>query len=316
MEERYLNTHLIQSLEYRLRISDIFSWIDQEGERLAQFGLCENGCVEFTESLKKESRIDAIKMISNGVIGEDACIIPHNERYQILYKKGLPENRMRFAIAHEIGHTYWLKNMLPISNLQNTAGRNTTIEYLCDRFAAALLLPKKDLLKRFELENVLKDETILPLHLIQSIAKRYRIADQAVARRLFYHLFPRNVALISIKQDQIIYDLFTKGEEHNVDWKVVWCALPADIQQCELNTDIKIPLRTRGKLIPVDMIPALSEGITTLCHIDSRWWLGIKGQLKTASKIAFNKIPYNGKKEGYACRTGSIIYIALPILVN
>jgi hypothetical protein len=220
---------------------------------------------------------------------------------------------MRFAIAHEIGHTYWLKNTLSISNLQNTVGHNATIEYLCDRFAAALLLPKRDLLKRLELENVLRDMTIPPLHLIQSIAKRYRVADQAVARRLFYHLFPRNVALISIRRDEITYDLFAKGEVHDVKWKVVWCALSADIQQCELNADIKIPLRTRGKLIPVDMIPELSEGITSLCNIDSRWWLGIKGQLKINSKTAFNKIPYTGKKEGYACRTGHIIYIALPL---
>lgn len=316
MEERFLDSHLIRDLELRLGVSDIFSWIDNEGQHLAEYGMCSHGCVEFNDKLKKECNISNIKMIPNGIIGEDACIIPKDEQYQILYKKGLPSNRMRFAIAHEIGHTYWFRNSgntFYISPLQTTIRHNSSIEYLCDRFAAALLLPKKDIIKWLEINNILNDMSIPPLHIVQAIAKRYRVADQAVARRLFYHLFPRKIALLAIKKNIVIQSLLEDEEDDNPKWRVVWCALPADIQQCELSSDIKIPLRTSGRIIPDEMIPDVSEGITSICDLDSRWWYGISGQLKVNSRVAFKKIPYMGNKEGYACISGNIIYIALPL---
>ena len=193
-------------------------------------------------------------------------------------------------------------------------GNDPSIEYLCDRFAASLLLPRK-LLKQFlEQHNYLERFSIPPLHLIPNIANRYRITDQAVARRLFFQLFPTKLAILCIRTNKIAHDLFTlKKSNEESQYKLIWCALPAELQQQELVPDFRIPLKTYGKIIPSDMIPEnLLIGETIKTYLDGRWWFGSQAQPKTKSKRPLKHLPSGEKREAFICMFNDIIYIALP----
>lgn len=311
MEERHISPYLIKDLEAKLRTHDLFSWIDEEGERLALFGLTQMGSVEFTDELKHERNI---VILPGNIIKEDASIRPEKDYYIIYYKKDLPSHRKRFAIAHEIGHTYWFapgKGERPLSSLQlNVADPN--IEYLCDRFAAALLLPRKHFSHLLEQRGFFNDPIIPPLHLIPQFAKVYSVADQAVARRIFFQLFPRKLAILCIRKEISFALPLVPTDQKKYCWKVSWCALPAELQQRESIDGIKIPLKTSARIIPEEMIPKISEGGTKAYALDGRWWDGIQGQPKLKSKITFKRLPPKNPKEGYASLFGDRIYIALP----
>lgn len=313
MEERHTNPYLIEDLEAKLHTNNLFSWIDEEGERLASFGLTKRGSVEFTSELMRERKI--IDILPGNIIKEDACIIPKKDHYIIYYKKGLPLHRRRFAIAHEIGHTYWFrpdggKNPLsPIQQKISSFNSRQNIEYLCDRFAAALLLPYQHLLLSL---NYLQDQTIPPLHLIPRLAKDYCVADQAVARRMFFQLFQRKLAILCIRKEMPLALPLVPMNQRTYSWKVSWCALPAELHQHGTIAGIKIPLKSSARTIPEEMIPKISEGGTMAYALDGRWWDGIQGQPKMKSRITFKKLPSKSPKEGYASLCGDRIYIALP----
>lgn len=321
MEKRHINQNLIKDLENRLGVDDIFSWLDLEGERLAQYGMTKEGYVEFTSTLKSERGISEIKEVPGGLRGEDASIVPGSGAidYVIHFKQGIPENHMRFAIAHEIGHTYWFKKsgtLDPLSPFQVSTIHDASIEFLCDKFAAALLLPRNDLLKLLEKWGVSPNPEIPPLHLIRLLAQRYKIAEQAVARRLFYQLIPRKYALLCIKSvgSKITnLDLFEdKRLSRNLKWKVVWCALPDEDQHYRLSNDVRIPFKTSGRAIPDEMIPSIAQNGTCILDLDLRWWKGVQGQPSKYSRISFKYHPRLGSKEGFGSQNGNIIYLALP----
>lgn len=105
----------------------------------------------------------------------------------ITYKKGEPENRMRFTVAHEIGHfTLHGKDQpifvdrKPVMLFRNTA--SSTGEVLKEReanaFAAALLMPKDLLIQEINNAPDYIDEAIVYL------AKSFGVSEQAMSFRL------------------------------------------------------------------------------------------------------------------------------------
>jgi len=58
----------------------------------------------------------------------------------IALKRGVPKNRQRFTLAHELGHYF-------IRNQESNANMRWTPETRSNRFAAALLVPRDDLMK-------------------------------------------------------------------------------------------------------------------------------------------------------------------------
>ena len=54
MEERHINPYLIKDIESRLQTNDLFEWMDDQAEKLAELGLTRYGYIDFTDKLKKE----------------------------------------------------------------------------------------------------------------------------------------------------------------------------------------------------------------------------------------------------------------------
>lgn len=75
----------------------------------------------------------------------DGILSVSGERFVIQVSKTAPERRQNFTIGHELGHYYLIKrSRLPIEViLTSTTGINEE-EQLCNRFAAALLIPECD----------------------------------------------------------------------------------------------------------------------------------------------------------------------------
>ena len=193
--------------------------------------------------------------------------------------------------------------------MQSHFGSDPTIEYLCDRFAAALLLPRQLFLQSAR-HLGLTDQAQVPfLHLIPQLAERFRVGEQAVARRLFFHLLPRSIAILCIQQkvDSV------RGGEAQRKWKTSWCALPADLHQRQMVAGLRIPLEANGRVIPNSMIPHVRDGLSVECELDSRWWRGLQAQPERQSRQPFSLQQGEGGHIGFVGRVGDSLYIAHPV---
>lgn len=104
---------------------------------------------------------------------------------EILIQSDHHPNRQRFTIAHEIGH-YILhadKDELEKKDIIFRRSREFTIEEEeANRFAAALLMPKKAILKEIEECNALLQYKDI---LVDYLATKFRVSTQAMRIRLF-----------------------------------------------------------------------------------------------------------------------------------
>jgi Zn-dependent peptidase ImmA (M78 family) len=311
-----MNEYLKKDLEIRLQTSNLFEWIDKEGESLARMGLSKSSMVEFTRDVLDNRRISKILSVKRDTSSADAFIQTNGIEFIIYYNKEVPFFRRRFAIAHEIGHTYWFSpgnGQRPLSPIQLYTGRDPDIEDLCDRFASAFLLPRQNLLEilRKNITNYY-DCNIPYLHLAPKLSKHFGVAEQAVVRRLFFELFPCNMAFLCVRSSPRI-PLIDKEQDAS-QWKLAWCALPRQLELHQTVSGIKIPFKTNGRNIPEDMIPAECRNTTEECLLDGRFWLGIKGQIKkTWASYPLRKWPECERKRGYAYNFKDSVFIALPL---
>lgn len=92
----------------------------------------------------------------------------------IIYNENLKENvRIRFTIAHELGHL-----LLDLNQIKD----NNEKEKLCHQFAGAFLLPKEKIF----LELGGKHRSRISFNELISLKEEYGISMQAIAKRLHY----------------------------------------------------------------------------------------------------------------------------------
>lgn len=320
--EHVYDNALVDDLARRLGVPNLFHWLDSEADRLAQLGFIKKRGVLFSPELLRARNIRELRR-GRTVIGEDASIEVGAHGYVICYRDDLPRDRLRFSLAHEIGHTYWfdLHNMgKPLSAMQSNASGATTIEHLCDFFAGALLLPRRHLEK---IVSQFAGSGIPPLHLIQSLANYFQVADQAVARRLFFQILPQELAIIKVKKGGTFFIDPTKRE----GWRTSWCAVPHELRSAHSVAGLRVPFLTSSRAIPEDMIP-ISVGDQTECRmIDGRWWEGLEAKNRSESRTSFKSRPSKPCAEAFVCagrqignpsmfeeaRDVEYMYLALPL---
>lgn len=322
ISEHVYDNALVDDLARRLGVPNLFYWLDSEADCLAQLGYVEKRGVWFSPELLHARKISELRRGST-VIGEDASIEVGAHGYVIRYRDDLPRDRMKFSLAHEIGHTYWfdLHNPgKPLSPMQSNASGAATIEHLCDFFAGALLLPRRHLEK---IVSQFAGSEIPPLHLIQSLANYFQVADQAVARRLFFQILPQKLAVIKLK----------KGGNHSIDprktgrWRMSWCAVPRELRSAHSVAGLRVPFLTSSRAIPEDMIPT-SVGDQAECRmIDGRWWEGLEATNRSESRTSFKSRPSKPGAKAFVCagrqirnpsmfedaRDVEYMYLALPL---
>lgn len=307
MRSSLLNLRLVRDLESRLGVGSLFAWIEKEASALAERGwqpLGDPGAgrVEFTRELLRARDIEAIK--EDDTLGE-ACITWNGRAYIIHCRKGLVRLPARFAVAHEIGHTYWFRNgSQPLSPLQRSVHRDSTIEKLCDEFAAALLVPQGRLRARVEALRRKRGKSVLGLDLLGQLAAEYGVADQLVARRWLHGVQERSVAIVRIRR-----------RASDRKWVTSWCATPGTIREPAEAAGFRIAAAANGRVLPDKWIPDVQRGIEEECALDGRWWRIAVPQPAQTARRPFVRWEGRERHRGFAFQPthGDWMLVGLPL---
>ena len=243
--------------------------------QLARLGN-QGGPVRFTEELLKSRGIRNVVRDSSGHMSDEATIVFEGSAYVIRYAAPLRSTRIRFSLAHEIGHTYLAdRKGQPVSALEY--GTDATIESVCDFFARALLMPRDQLVAR--LKQLSPGQRVPPLHLVPRIAKEFDVSEQAAARRLVFDLFPDFIAAICV----------TKRDPYSSGWRSTWCA-SAGGDDLPRSSGWRIPLDTNGRKIPGTMVPDSQAGTTLSLMVDGRWHDSCRPKTLADSRVPLSKL--------------------------
>lgn len=292
----FTNRYLIDDLQSRLGTGDLLAWLDNEADQLSSVGRIPAGYIHFSEKLLQKRKI--MRICEAEVIGK-ACIKPSlDDYYEIIYNPILSHHALRFAIAHEIGHTYWFKpggGAKPLSPLQRRLGRDPDIEDLCNRFAESLLLPLSEI-KYLELQN----QAGLPrLDLIAAVSNKYKLQERAVVRKLFAGKQSGLAGIVCLQKLA------------SAKWVTRWCVIPMRAYDPRSPAGFGIPLYGK-KTVPAQMVPEVPTGKTVATDVDSRWWHGLKQVPVSVAKIPFDRMAPEESRPAFALRLSDVIYLGLP----
>ena len=138
------------------------------------------------EPLLAARRVAAVRRIRGGRrsrMPQDGRLLVTDHGFAVEVKSG-PETRVRFTLAHEIGHTvFYDLDTSPPQRLV-PGGTPKDEERFCNLFAAELLMPRG--LVQTELNKVRRggDEPASPTAAIVRLAQSFRVSIEAMARRL------------------------------------------------------------------------------------------------------------------------------------
>lgn len=270
----------VRALESALGCEDLFEWVETQATTLARLG-SNSGSVRFTEELLRSRGIGAVLREGSHRLAHDAVIEFIGTGYVIRYSATTP-TRIRFSVAHEIGHTYFTgADGRPVSKMDYRT--DPTVESLCSYFARALLLPRERLIARL---RALVGWTPIPtLHLVPQLASEFEVSEQSVARRLVFDLFKGFVSAVCI----------TKRRQAE-DWRTIWCT-PLGEHDLPKTSGWRVPLASRGRRIPRDMVPTSERRQSTEMLVDGRWVDLCRPKTIAQCRVPFSRLPCMGGVE-------------------
>lgn len=285
-----LSQSVWRDLERRLGTSDLVEWLEREAERLAQLGRSHTGRVDFSPALLGDRRIAKLQAKPN--LPALATIRWRPSGYEIAFASfhRRIEDR-RFAIAHEIAHTFWFMpgSMEPLSPLQRALGDDRTVEWLCNRAAAAMLIPRSDVLN-------LAHEMPRILHHVPVLAKQYLVPERLVARRLYHEL--------SSATDFCIVAVQTNGHGDEAGGaKIAWCV--------QMSTKSAQKKQAAGRVVPVELLPNVNPGGTQEVGVDGRWWILVDSLANPSRARPLNQYPAMPVVRAWAAKCLGRVYLAL-----
>lgn len=264
----------VKALEDALRCEDLFEWVELEATKLAKLG-SGNGRVLFTDELLQNRGIRAVVREGSNALTHDA-VIEFGERGWVIRYAATTSRRIRFSLAHEIGHTYFADaDGKPVSRIAYRF--DPTVESVCSYFARALLLPRDRVFER--LRKLGGQGSIPPLHLVPALADEFQVSEQPVARRLVFDLFDGFLAVVCISN--------RGGSE---GWRTTWCA-PLGEYDLPKSSGWRVPLASNGRRIPPDMVPTCERGRTTETSLDGRWADLCRPKTVAQCRVPFSKLP-------------------------
>lgn len=165
----------------------------------------------FLKSDKSEFiRSRKVQILDSNINGSDGCLIPTNNGFSLLVKKGLSETRRRGVIAHELGHTF----LFDISQSPPRAYYTPSVkpewrdvEGPAYEVGRQILLPEQ-WLKRYK-----KEPSILAFYQLRNI---FKASKYILARRLVQDLLLWEVYVFFANYDNTSKDVhllkFAKGK--------------------------------------------------------------------------------------------------------
>lgn len=302
----YGGSQLIADLERRIRCADIFDWIESQAEALAGLGTISGAVVVRWSMLRARN----IRRVVDDKSVARACIVATGDGFEIRINPILPRLARRFALAHELAHTFWFANQretTPLSPREWRGGRDPVIEHLCDRFAAAFLVPRQRLASSLSAFGAAVSDDIPRLDLVSRIAESFDVAEQAVARRLCVDLRRDRIAVVSLRK--VSEANMFGGHER---WESSWCAVPEDLRATARQIDYRIPLKSRRR-IPNDMIPATAILGTSQLNVDERWRIGVTPQPQNVARQQVAKWSFARSVSVFAATTRKHLFVGVPL---
>lgn len=303
---------ILDDLQTILDTSSILEWIDEKAEQLAQLGTRPTGRIEFTPAILQARRISEIR--PQRLPGQ-ARIVPTQAGYRIDIQANLPPEVRRYRIAHELGHTYWFApggEGKPLSSAQVDPYWDLNIEFLCDRFAAALLLPRTEILQRLATQNCTQEPIITILNNIPELAARYQVPERIVTERMAFILFDRDSRILCVRQVPLRLQLSPKDAAPD-SWNLSWYAIPDQLAGRKTAEGIKRQnsRSVSRRKIPVDMIPDWTSNETQQGLIDGRWYRLVAGQESETAVGPLSRQTKFPQRRGFARRVRDRIYVGL-----
>lgn len=306
-------SRLVADLAARIGTEDLFEWIESQAEALAGVSTsAERGPIALLPGTLRARNV--IRVVEDSAV-ERARIVAIDGGFEIRLNPALPLLAQRFAIAHELGHTFWFAsrhNTAPLSPYQWVGARDPEIEMLCDRFAAALLLPRRHLLRWLNAYGTTVDDEVPHFELLTPAARVFQVAEQAVARRLYVDL--RRVPLAMVWSRRVSPRTLFTANAPATHWESSWCAVPEFVRSAAVQREQTIPLKGRRR-IPDPMLPEVTGWETIAAHLDRRWLTGVTPQPKPAVRKKLDSWDSSPPCNGYAWRGGDHAVIGIPLAI-
>jgi len=280
-----LNFALCRDLERRLGTDDLIEWLETEAERVASLGRKHGGPIAFSTALLRDRNISLIG--AKPYLPALQTISPTENGYEIRYTPFQRVEDRRFGVAHEIAHTFWFgpgAGGNPLSPLQRAIGDDPTIEWLCNRAAAAILLPRSDL-------TPITEEVPLVLHKISNLAKLYVVPERLVARRIFHDLAGKDVDLLAVRR---------RGDKGKVAW---FASAPSRGQ---------VMKKLENRTVPSELLPTPDMEKTCEVKIDGRWCLLADSASGFNRAKPLKRSPQIQPTSAWVFRNEDTWYVALP----
>jgi hypothetical protein len=296
-----INHQLLADLAKRLGTDDVLRWLEEQTASLARLGWKKPGHVELGSRLLGAAGVSAC--VGDLKTAEAAQIEPDGAgTYRIRYHYFSPQVNQRFWIAHEIVHTFWFRKGgrgEALSRCQRVLGSDPTIEWLCNRGAAALLVPRGALESLAIRDGYRLNDTPLPIHLLTSFAQRLRVHPRLLARRWFHEILdePENIICLMPADDR------SATGDTRFRYRVVWEAI--------YSPRMKAPKKLQGRVVPREAVPSELAQHARPATIDGRWrTMAAQAKSTIARAESFTRIPTRPEIQGVASRQGHSVLLA------
>lgn len=267
-EPRAFRWPLLDDISKYCGTADLFEWIDDQADQLSALGSVGGDFVEFTDALREARAVAEIRPVAPSEMRSPGRLSHGSPGYRIDVHWNLPATFKRYVIAHEIGHTLWIRpgTTTPISGCQSP-GADADIEYLCDWFASALLMPR-----RLVLPAIAHLETPIDLlNNISTLARRFMVPERVAVSRVFGLRINRRWATVRFRhrRPDPQPSLFSAPDDQSC-WYLSWLINSAEVRTTESrrfvpHTAVHDQRQLRGS------VPLIQDG-QVLELSDNREW--------------------------------------------
>jgi hypothetical protein len=284
----WVNRRLLADLSARLGTADLLQWIEERTAGLARLGW-RKGRVALSRELLESAGI--VGVAYDPLVEGLAEMRPAEGGHYRVKVRGFPSAvQHRFSVAHELAHTFWFAPDLParaLSPWQSQLASDPTIEWLCNRAAAALLVPRGLLEHGIRHFGSRIDADPPRLDLLWDFATQYQVPLQMLARRWFHEIlaWPLNLVCLRPASEAVMI----------VEWHA----------RNGVGRTKARPLYS--KRVPAAAVPASEAGATERTSLDGRW-LTFVAQAREIKRLkSFKHLPSANDIDGLVARPNDFV---------
>lgn len=239
-----INGALIADLERRLRTHSLLHWIEETAQELSRHG-SRGTWIDLSKELLQQVGVES-NIYSSTVLGTSHLRVEESGSALIEHRNFRSLEDRRFWIAHEIGHMMWRDpkaKQRALSPFERQLGADPTIEWLCNRFAAALLLPRNLLAQTFVKHSGVSTDKVpcCDVKWVPIMAHALQVPERLLVRRIFHDLMDSDLFVVRVA-------LTERGLNSPDSGVVLWEAIP--------RRSLNRPKSLYKRRIPVNALPS------------------------------------------------------------